>query len=178
MKYLLLVLLALFSACDNGPASTAKSSDGPPSSPPEPGGVQADLMKYEAAKFDSLKKVSKDSAASKQKMMDNEETTSKDPLIGTWRWNYTNCCGRRPRITKDSTADKTTIKFVDEQTLNYYSGGKLTASKVYRTGKMADKKTIRIEGNPYSAVIQITADTLMIGYGYMDLQNEFYIRER
>jgi len=70
------------------------------------------------------------------------------------------------------------LKFQPGGLLQYFSGDKLTATQTYKiTYGLADNKTpLIIIGATRPGILLIDGNTLMIDYGCMDLQKEFYVR--
>ena len=162
----------LLGSCGEG--DTGKRLEGPPSEPPVPG-AQGDILKYEAARYDSLMKLSKDSFHRQKTEAIKPDKTLQEMIMGAWQWDKTICCGRKQKETRDTSAQKLTL-FIDDHTIQYYRGKQLTGTKVYRLSRLEDHPTIRLEDNPNAAFLTVGNDTLIIDFEYMDLQTEYYIR--
>lgn len=112
--------------------------------------------------------------------MDNGEndksTQNSDALIGSWEWIKTDCCGRTSKTTYASPdAEKRIITFYEDGTALFYAAdpeGKMEQQK-YSKGMMGEQETIKI-GNLQPAIMGIENDTLVLNWGYFDLQIEYY----
>ena len=108
-----------------------------------------------------------------------QEGNMEEQILGDWEWFKTNCCYRTPKTTyADTTESKTILNFTENNQLEYYQGEKLTKTTGYKIvyGLMDDKRpTLKIDHR--TALLYIRNDTLIIDYGYMDLQTEFYLRK-
>ncbi len=121
-------------------------------------------------------KVTSENAAVKKM---NTETNS---IVGQWQWAKTSCCGRVPKITTPNTenlnvllnlkADNTFEKF--ENTLLKEKG-----SYELNNAMEGDTRTmIKLSVIPRNGYIFRQGDTLVIDYGYIDLQTEYYFRKK
>jgi hypothetical protein len=111
--------------------------------------------------------------------MDNEKSKSiSDELTGSWEWIKTDCCGRTTKTTYASPeAEKRVITFYEDGTVLFYSvdpEGKMEKQK-YTKGMMGEQETIKI-GTLQPAIMEIENDTLVLNWGYFDLQIEYYKR--
>ena len=99
-------------------------------------------------------------------------------LLGTWEWHKTLCCFRLPNTIQDTSALIQTIRFTKQGLFERYLGDEITGQEEYliKIGLMNDNRpTIRIaEGPP--AIVHFKQDTLILDYGYMDLQTEYYVK--
>ena len=106
------------------------------------------------------------------------ESNLENMILGTWEWYKTNCCYRMPKTTyADTSEEKTRLRFRENNILEYYLDDQLTKTANYKVGYglMDDKRpTLRIDHR--AALLYIRQDTLIIDYGYMDLQTEFYFK--
>jgi hypothetical protein len=109
----------------------------------------------------------------------NTNSTSMN-VAGMWQWVKTSCCGRTPVISTPQTENKAVV-------LNLKSGGTFektvngnkTESGSYevKDGMSGENtKTIKLSTIPREGYISILNDTLIINYGYIDLQTEYYKR--
>jgi hypothetical protein len=99
-------------------------------------------------------------------------------LIGSWEWIRTDCCGRTSKTTYASPeAEKRIIAFYEDGTALFYTidpDGAMTKQK-YTKGMMGNQATVKI-GPLQPAIMEISDDTLMLNWGYFDLQIEYYKR--
>ena len=100
-------------------------------------------------------------------------------LIGEWVWVKTSCCGRMTKDTSPSEEDPQKIISFDEKgAASYYSKGSVEKMDnfTYSTGMMGTQTTVKI-GDLQPAIYSITYDDkLVLNWGYMDLQIEYYER--
>ncbi|HXH18690.1 MAG TPA: hypothetical protein VNJ07_06365 [Chitinophagales bacterium] len=99
-------------------------------------------------------------------------------ILGTWKWHKTRCCFRTPKTTyADSLSYSRIIKFSDG-TLQTFHGDTLKETSNYTVKygltEHDDRPVLQINGRP--AFLYFIHDTLVIDYGYMDLQTEYYLR--
>ena len=100
-------------------------------------------------------------------------------ILGKWDWYKTICCGRLHQTTFAGKENGT-------KTLQFMENNEVIISE---NTKPVKKETYQItykeiyEGRPHLkigegkiALIEFSADTLVIDYGYMDLQTEYYVR--
>jgi len=107
-----------------------------------------------------------------------EEGTIEDRILGTWEWFKTNCCYRAPKTTfADTSESKTIIRFKENNVLEYYRDDALTKTIEYKVGYgLMDDKRPTLTIDKRVALMYIRQDTLIIDYGYIDLQTEFYFK--
>lgn len=101
-------------------------------------------------------------------------------IVGNWQWAKTICCGRTPQTeTAESLPAPKILKFQPGGMLQYFSGDSKISDQtykiVYELLKDDGRPTITI-GARQPALLFIEGDTLLIDYGYIDLQQEYYIR--
>ena len=103
-------------------------------------------------------------------------------LDGKWKWCRTDCCGRLKRI---QWADTSKTQVVLEFETKYREVKRFENDRQVKTDNYAieygllggDRPTIRI-GNGRSALLQFKEDTLLLNYQYMDLQIEYYVKQK
>ncbi len=116
----------------------------------------------------------------KEEKMNAEENEKLEKLteglIGSWEWIRTDCCGRTSRTTYPSPeANKRIITFYEDGTVLFYTidpDGDMIKQK-FTEGMMGNQTTVKI-GPLQPAITEITDDTLMLNWGYFDLQIEYY----
>lgn len=103
-------------------------------------------------------------------------------IVGEWEWVKTVCCGRMRGETYPKQGKPVkTISFTAEGRAVYYtSGEKDEVSEVpYTFGSLGEQVTIKI-GELTPALIVIAdvkgVETLVLDWGYIDLQTEYYKR--
>ena len=110
-----------------------------------------------------------------------QNQTLEQQIIGQWQWWKTNCCYRTPEITfADTTKPPLILKFEATGNLEYWSGDSLTNASFYeiKYGLMNDKRPVLKIGDRQPGLLLVKGDTLIIDYGYMDLQTEYYLRRK
>lgn len=101
-------------------------------------------------------------------------------LAGKWDLVRTDCCGR---------TTKTSIAKPGDKSMHFRRDGSLTIDvdgKTYNTyynflrtdGSMEKFTTLQMGRENYPAIFNIEKDTLIISWGYMDLQTEYYVKKR
>lgn len=109
-----------------------------------------------------------------------------ESLYGTWKWEKTACCGRGMKITTD---DENT-----DRTLVFNEGGKYAETKngvvskegtfVVRKGindyqlSTGDSADVVLFDENIAGYVTNQNDTLVISFGYMDLQTDYYTRKK
>jgi hypothetical protein len=123
-------------------------------------------------------KVVKDITQAKQEPAKQQsQNPLESKITGTWQWSYTSCCNRRPVITKDSSARKTLLKF-SNGAVQYYHDKELQSKDTYKISENnKGVPQIKFAEKNYPAYLSFKGDTMVISYGYMDLQTEYYIRK-
>jgi len=101
-------------------------------------------------------------------------------IIGNWQWSKTICCGRTPYTeTAESLPAPKILKFQPGGALQYFSGENKTSDQTYKIAyellKDDGRTTITI-GARQPALLHIEGDNMIIDYGYIDLQVEYYQR--
>lgn len=102
-----------------------------------------------------------------------------EKLLGSWNWVKTNCCGRISKITTPKITN-TTVKY------DFMSNNVLTVTTNQKSEIIsyniansfnAEKDTMILIGNKKTpAYLRFFNDTLVIDYGYIDLQTEWYVK--
>lgn len=110
-----------------------------------------------------------------------QEENLETKILGSWEWLMTKCCYRTPRTyTSDTLAYKRILRFRKNGVLEYFNGDTLkkTASYEVGYGLMDDDRPVLNIDDTRPALLHIQNDTLIIDYGYIDLQTEFYRRSK
>lgn len=112
-------------------------------------------------------------------------TTSPEPeveglidITGPWLWVKTNCCGRMQRTSYDTTGMPTIVQIGTDGSYTQTNGDELQRKTTYKYSfdESLGNNVIKFEDRNMPAIIHFKADTMMMDYGYMDLQTEYYIR--
>lgn len=100
-------------------------------------------------------------------------------LVGSWQWDKTVCCSRMPNTTSaENTKKDIVIKFTEDYKAESYGKGELVKTVDFELAMMdRDRPTIKFSDVSYPAILTFNADTLIVDYGYMDLQVEYYTRK-
>lgn len=103
-----------------------------------------------------------------------------DDLYGEWIWLKTHCCGRIMNVTVDTAQTPTIISFTQDGKQLTYKGKQVARTKTYEfyIDPNLGSPALKLEGVSAPALVHINGDTLVLDYGYMDLQTEFYVRPR
>ena len=100
-------------------------------------------------------------------------------ILGIWKWWKTSCCFRQPRITYgDSLPYPKLLNFKLDGTLETFHGDTLKTKSSYEVNngfQPGDNRPV-LNLNHRTAFLFIKGDTLIIDYGYMDLQTEYYLK--
>lgn len=111
----------------------------------------------------------------------NKQTNLQKQLQGNWQWIKTNCCGRLNTITTPESTEQN-ISYTFEKTgvlIKNVNGNSETTTYSIGNSFNAEKDTMLQLGNmPRPAYIHFKVDTLIIDYGYIDLQTEWYIKAK
>ncbi|MEX0812734.1 MAG: hypothetical protein WD048_11010 [Chitinophagales bacterium] len=102
----------------------------------------------------------------------------REELYGKWNWHKTICCARTPQTTlaKDSEQSKS-IYFSEDSTATKYENGKQVYQEEYEVGNALNDHRITVRIGGYrTAIAHLKNDTLVMDYGYMDLEISYYIR--
>lgn len=102
----------------------------------------------------------------------------KQKLVGSWKWEKTKCCGRNARWYTDSLNENRILKFKGDNIVEFYQNGKLQKQEKYLLEEKSvypDRPQITIgEKTMGPALLEFEGDQMIINYGYMDLQIEYY----
>lgn len=130
---------------------------------------------------ESSKKVAaiQDTKTSQETMSTDATTNAKrasQDIMGSWEWVKTDCCGRTSKTTlADPNDEKRVISFDKDGTAMFYTSdpeGRMAKQK-FTLGTMGTQPTIKI-GELRPAIFTIKDDMLVLNWGYMDLQIEYY----
>lgn len=111
----------------------------------------------------------------------NEKPQLNEQILGTWTWWKTDCCSRLPGTTyaKDVQYERTKV-FSKGGTVETFHNDTLMQKGSYEVyyGLMKDddRPVLKIDNRP--ALLYINGDTLVIDFGYMDLQTDYYLRKK
>lgn len=108
----------------------------------------------------------------------NEKQSIRD-LVGQWEWVKTDCCGRMTgEILPKEDEPKRIISFSNDGKANYFINDTKDATNEYtfKIGSLGPKQpTVKI-GEHQPAMFMVEDETLILSWGYMDLQVEYYKR--
>lgn len=110
---------------------------------------------------------------------DEEARQGSGGLIGEWVWTKTACCGRTMQETYPEAGEARTIAFYEDGKARFFTDGtkEKTSTVPYSLSKLGPKQpTVRI-GELQPAIFAVSNDTLVLSWGYMDLQTEYYTRK-
>ena len=101
-------------------------------------------------------------------------------LAGTWELLKTDCCGRLNKTTIAEPGEKVITFFADGKMEMTSDGEKVQSSwRMYRDTNFDKEATLLDLGKQNRpAMYNIQGDTLIISWGYMDLQTEYYLRKK
>lgn len=106
-----------------------------------------------------------------------------EAILGDWEWEKTICCGRTPvRETPETTQTTKALRFQKGGLLQYLSGSEIISTQTYKISyglrDSDDHCAVITIGAAQPGLLYIKEDTLIIDYGYFDLQQEFYIKRK
>ncbi|MDX2001933.1 MAG: hypothetical protein SFW35_05860 [Chitinophagales bacterium] len=173
MAYFIILVMLLFS-CSNDSNHTATSTTNtdtimPPSDTAKVDGTAvADTIPQQLVE-DSIVATPTNTQKSK----------SSDPMLGTWKWLYTSCCSRRPQIIKDTSAKATYLRINDNKNAQWLHGKQVTKKETFDIEHTKEGPIkIKFSTNNYPAYLSFKGDTMILNYGYMDLQTEYYLKQK
>jgi hypothetical protein len=105
----------------------------------------------------------------------------KQKLAGNWIWLKTDCCGRIKKTSTPKTTNTTIEKqFNTDGTVVVRTNGKSEGTLAYRLlfSYMNDNDTMISIDDGRAGLLRFFGDTLVIDFGYVDLQTEWYVRNR
>lgn len=110
---------------------------------------------------------------------DDKKTGRTHWVVGNWRWIKTNCCGRGAKITTPDALRSMSLAINIGGTYDKTDGGSKTNGN-YTLGNFSeeDNRTTITFDDERPALLQGGGDTLILNYQYMDLQIEWYVREK
>lgn len=99
-------------------------------------------------------------------------------ITGPWLWVKTVCCGRMQRTSYDTTGMPTIVQIGTDGSYTQTNGDVLQRNTTYTYSydKSLGNNVIKFEDRNMPAILSFRADTMIMNYGYMDLQTEYYIR--
>lgn len=114
------------------------------------------------------------------------ERTNNTSLTGTWTWVKTVCCGRiRTISTPESSSSTVSLMLNADHTYKKYRNDELKEGSFQtRIGindyavETGDRRDVIVFDTESAAYYYFLKDTLVIDYGYMDLQTEYYLRKK
>ncbi len=85
-----------------------------------------------------------------------------------------------PKITYGDSLPQPKILTFEKDLVKYYSGETLTDTVSYKIdyNVMRDNRPIILIRDKHPGYIYFKSDTLVIDYGYMDLQTEYYLKKK
>lgn len=102
-------------------------------------------------------------------------------LPGEWTWIKTNCCGRTATWKTPETEGYSASLLFTKEKAEHLRNGKSQSNAPYSITYFeegAKDKIAYTESEGRKAMITLRNDTLILDYGYMDLQTEFYVRKK
>ncbi len=103
-------------------------------------------------------------------------------ILGDWGWEKTICCGRTPHTETPETLNSAkTMRFQKGGMVVFLSGNEILSTQTYHISyglSDGDKRPVIIIGASRPGLLFIKDDTLIIDYGYVDLQQEYYVRRK
>jgi hypothetical protein len=105
----------------------------------------------------------------------------KQRLSGDWIWLKTECCGRIKNVsTPESTKNKIEKKFSTDGTVTTINNGKTESALGYQIlfSYLNDNNYMISVDDGRPGLLHFFGDTLVIDYGYVDLQTEWYLRKK
>ena len=124
-----------------------------------------------------------DTAQTKQPTKAPEPTPEVEALTditGPWLWVKTVCCGRMQRTSVDTSDVPTIVQIGSDGSYSQTHGNELQRNTTYKYSfdKSLGANVIKLDDRNMPAIVHFNGDTLLMDYGYMDLQTEYYIRFR
>lgn len=101
-------------------------------------------------------------------------------IYGKWRWVKTDCCGRMHQVITDTSDIPSYLVLEKDGKLKRLHGDKTqkVATYTYQQDLNLGYPTLSISEVSQPALIHFVGDTLLVDYGYIDLQTEYYIKVR
>jgi len=107
-------------------------------------------------------------------------------LNGTWKLEKTNCCGRGMKMIIPEKGTIKTITFQEEGKYKEATNGITSKEGVFSLRKgindyqysVGDSANVVLFDSLMSGYITYLKDTLVISFGYMDLQTDFYTKKK
>lgn len=108
----------------------------------------------------------------------NTEDDKLPEITGPWLWVKTNCCGRMQTTSYDTAALPTILQIGEKGKFTKTKGDDLLQSTTYTYfyDESLGSNVLKLADRNMPGIIHFREDTLLIDYGYMDLQTEYYIR--
>ncbi len=116
-----------------------------------------------------------------------EENKETHPVIGNWKWVKTFCCGRTSVWTNPSTCGcNKSLSINEDGTYQYFENEKETLHGEYLIRKgindyqyeTGDSSAVIQFGEDPGAYISFNDDTLLLSKGYMDMSNDYYVKQK
>lgn len=160
--YSLFVIVLLISSCKTNKEAEKEE-------------VEEKKVELKATKADVVKKETQFVAS---RLNDDMLNRYKESLHGDWNWLKTICCARTPQTLYAKDAEKSkTINFSPEGIYTEYENGQVVSKKDYEVGNaLNDRRLTLLIGDYRTAIMHIKEDTLVLDYGYMDLEITYYTR--
>jgi len=102
-------------------------------------------------------------------------------LPGEWIWIKSFCCGRTSTWHTPETDGSTASLLFTKEKAEHFKNGKSQSSSTYNLAYFEEGAKDKIaynESEGRKAMIRLSNDTLVVDYGYMDLQTEYYVRKK
>lgn len=161
---LVVILLIILGACKSQKESSASKNQ---------------MSIRENQKYARIDSSKKKLLVDKTSIFDVRLDKFRNDLVGTWKWHKTICCSRTPQTTwAENEEDSKKLEFSKDGKLNIYVNGQLETTKPYEVGNAFDDNRITVKTGEYkTALAHIKSDTLVLDYGYMDLEISYYLKE-
>jgi hypothetical protein len=108
--------------------------------------------------------------------------TENNSIVDQWQWTKTSCCGRMPKITTPNTENlKVLLNLKADNTFEKFENATLKEKGSYELNNALEGDTrtmIKLSTIPRSGYLFLQGDTMVIDYGYIDLQTEYYVRKK
>lgn len=101
-------------------------------------------------------------------------------IYGKWLWVKTDCCGRMHKIITDTSETPTYLVLEKDGKLKRLHGDKTlkVATYNYQMDPNLGYPTLSVSGVSQPGLIHFVGDTMLLDYGYFDLQTEYYIKTK
>ncbi|MCS6823411.1 MAG: hypothetical protein NZ529_03885 [Cytophagaceae bacterium] len=108
----------------------------------------------------------------------SEELRNVPALLGEWIWYKTSCCGRNKNIMTPQTEGYTrSVWFKENNIAEFYKNSQLEKKLNYTISEKNERNYIKLDKNA-PALLILHGDSLVLNYGYMDMENEYFVRKK